>query len=166
MPGDGRALAGTWFIQAWGPEAQGVVALQVGSRCRLSVCMQERCGPTTRQMRRWHLRFSDLAVPSSRASVTFMQNSVAAVCPCGNRKAVRVHALHLTPCSRPCGHSLVSGQDFSQGHELIFQWHFWGEVEEQLHSVSIWEREDPPLLSTSSISISRRTTTWGSQRLV
>lgn len=135
LPRDGRGLAGTPFIQVWGQEAWGAVALQVASHCRLSICTQEHCGPTTRQMRRWHLRFSDPAVPSSRASVTSVQTSVAPVCPCGNRKTVWVCALHLTPCSRPCGHSLVSGQEFSQDRELIFQWHFWGEAEEQLHRV-------------------------------
>lgn len=135
LPRDGRGLAATQFIQVWGREARGAVALQVGSCCRLSICPQAHCGPAVRQMRRWHLRFSDSAAPSSWASVTSTQSSVAPACPCGNQKAVQVRALRLSPCSRPCGHSLVSGQDSSQDHDLIFQWHFWGEAEEQLHRV-------------------------------
>lgn len=104
--------------------------LQIRACCRLDLCMQERRGLVTR---RWHLRFSAPAVPLRQALVTSVQSSVAPMCPCGKRKGVQVHLLPLTPCSCPCAHSLVSGQDISQDHELIFQQHFWGELEEQLH---------------------------------
>lgn len=60
---DGMGLTGDPVHLAVGTGATGMSALQLGSCCRLSVCMQEGCGPVTRKTMRWHLKSSDLAVP-------------------------------------------------------------------------------------------------------